>query len=100
MQGTAGKWEVPSSCMPRTRCSLGLCTVCHSPGACLQGHRKPAPGSFQCAVEHLGLPPSDLLLIDDRLPNVEGARQAGLQAIQFASALQLDAELRAAGLAF
>ena len=66
----------------------------------LQGHRKPAPESFAAAVRHLGLPGDELLLIDDRQPNVDGARSVGLCAIRFQSAPQLEAELRAAGLEF
>lgn len=73
-----------------------LTTCCR----CLQGLRKPSSESYECAVQHLGVPGSNLLLIDDRKPNVEGARSAGLQAIHFQSADQLEAELRKAGLEF
>ncbi|GAB4818714.1 hypothetical protein N2152v2_005760 [Parachlorella kessleri] len=53
------------------------------------GHRKPSPESFHCAVSHLQVPSSDLLLIDDRQQNVAAARAAGLQAIRFESAEQV-----------
>lgn len=79
---------------PASRCS------CLSLPAVLQGYRKPAIESYRCAVDHLELPPSDLMLIDDRQPNVEGARTAGLQAILFKDAAQLETELKAAGLVF
>jgi hypothetical protein len=66
----------------------------------LQGHRKPSPESFQSAVQHLQLPSSDLLLIDDRQPNVDGAKSMGLQAIKFENAAQLEVDLREFGLVF
>lgn len=66
----------------------------------MRGHRKPSPESYACAATHLGRPPSELLLVDDRLPNVEGARAAGLQAIHFRDAATLERELRQSGLVF
>lgn len=55
--------------------------------------RKPAPAIFLRAVERLAVPPAEVLLIDDSLPAVEGARAAGLQAIHFTSAGELSAAL-------
>lgn len=40
----------------------------------VQGMRKPDPACFQCAAEHLGVGPADLVLIDDRPPNVDAVR--------------------------
>lgn len=66
----------------------------------MRGHRKPALESYASAVAHLGRPASELILVDDRMPNVEGARAAGLQAIHFQDAAQLERELRQSGLVF
>ena len=46
------------------------------------GTRKPEPVIYQGAVERLGIPAPALLFVDDRLDNVEAARQAGWQAEQ------------------
>jgi putative hydrolase of the HAD superfamily len=54
---------------------------------------KPEPGAFDAAVQRLGRPAHEILFIDDRLANVEGARAAGLRTVQFTSAEQLRADL-------
>uniref|UniRef100_A0A6U1GNL7 Uncharacterized protein n=1 Tax=Tetraselmis chuii TaxID=63592 RepID=A0A6U1GNL7_9CHLO len=59
----------------------------------MQGLRKPDPACFQCAMEHLGKGAGELVLIDDRPPNVEAARESGLSAILFESTEQLRAEM-------
>ncbi len=48
------------------------------------GVGKPQPGFFTAIVEQLGVSPVDVLFVDDRADNVEGAHQAGLQAEVFA----------------
>ncbi|HEY2771040.1 MAG TPA: HAD family phosphatase [Solirubrobacteraceae bacterium] len=55
---------------------------------------KPDPGAFAAAVQRLGRPPEEILFVDDREANVEGARAAGLRAVQFTSAEQLRGDLR------
>jgi beta-phosphoglucomutase-like phosphatase (HAD superfamily) len=89
---------------PRRRCAWRKRTPLHCvmTANCVpaQGHRKPSLESFQCAIQHLQLPSSDLLLIDDRQPNVDGATSAGLRAVKFESAGQLEADLKEAGLVF
>ena len=62
-----------------------------------QGLRKPSPEAYAAALAHLGVPPSRLLFVDDRQANVDGALAAGIAAIRFESAAQLEAELRARG---
>lgn len=47
------------------------------------GVAKPDPRIYQLAAERIGDSPSACLHIDDLLPNVEGARQAGFQAIRY-----------------
>lgn len=63
----------------------------------MRGLRKPSPESFSAVVQHLGVPPGELLLVDDRLPNVVGAVNTGMHAIHFTSAAQLEEELRKKG---
>lgn len=43
--------------------------------------RKPHAAIFRLTVERLGLPPEQVLMLDDAEPNVAGARSAGLQAL-------------------
>jgi putative hydrolase of the HAD superfamily len=54
---------------------------------------KPEPGIFEAAIEIVSAPPSEILFVDDRAANVEAAVDAGMQAILFSSAAQLQAEL-------
>lgn len=53
-------------------------TVFTSPGI---GHRKPDREAFKSVVDKMGVAPGRILFFDDGLPNVEGARAAGLQAV-------------------
>jgi putative hydrolase of the HAD superfamily len=62
-------------------------------GAC-----KPDAAAFTAAAARLGVPPEQCLMVDDRLANVEGARAAGMQAIQFTGAEPLADALGEAGL--
>jgi putative hydrolase of the HAD superfamily len=59
---------------------------------------KPDAGAFTTAAARLGVPPERCLMVDDLVANVEGARAAGLQAVQFTSAEALTATLTHAGL--
>ncbi|HZW04315.1 MAG TPA: HAD family phosphatase [Anaerolineaceae bacterium] len=47
------------------------------------GMRKPDPAIYRYIVEQLGVRPDEALFVDDVAQNVEGARQAGLRAVQF-----------------
>lgn len=60
----------------------------------LQGLRKPDPKSFKVVSDTLGVPPEQLLLIDDRQANIVGALESGWGALQFnnAPALRRDLE--------
>jgi len=51
--------------------------------SCHLGHAKPSADYFNEIVRLAGLDPGRTLFIDDRIGNVEAARQAGLQAAQF-----------------
>jgi glucose-1-phosphatase len=51
----------------------------------LLGKRKPHPESYTYLLQDAGLQAGDTLFIDDNLPNIEGANQAGLQTIHLAN---------------
>jgi putative hydrolase of the HAD superfamily len=61
------------------------------------GLLKPNRAIYDVAVQRAGLPAARCLFIDDLSANVDGARQAGLQAVQFESAEQIRGVLTAAG---
>ena len=49
--------------------------------SCDLGLRKPERESFHRVAERIGVAPAEILFFDDTAENVEGAREAGLQAI-------------------
>lgn len=57
------------------------------------GVTKPNPEIFSIACEHLGIEPYEAIMIDDLAENCDGARAAGLQAIQYSSFTQTRREL-------
>jgi HAD superfamily hydrolase (TIGR01509 family) len=59
---------------------------------------KPDRAIYETHQATFGLDPAATLFIDDNLANVEGARAAGWQAVQFIDAPKLKADLRALGL--
>jgi putative hydrolase of the HAD superfamily len=58
---------------------------------------KPEPAIFDLAAAQFGVPPHQLVFMDDHAPNVLAARAAGWQALQFIDAAQAEAELRQRG---
>jgi putative hydrolase of the HAD superfamily len=50
--------------------------------ASLTGVMKPDPRAFRAGAEALGLPPEQIVFLDDMPWNVEGARQAGMTAVR------------------
>jgi len=62
------------------------------------GARKPHPRIYLRAVERARVPPERMLLVDDRMENVEGARRVGLQAVRFTTPQALREELARRGL--
>jgi putative hydrolase of the HAD superfamily len=52
---------------------------------------KPDPAAFLTVACELGAKPSGITLIDDRPENVEGAESAGMAAVLFVEAQQIDA---------
>jgi len=57
------------------------------------GMVKPNHDIFQLALEKLGVAPSESVFIDDNIRHVEAAAKLDIQAIQFKSAEQLQADL-------
>lgn len=50
---------------------------------------KPDPGIYQQAIRQAGVPAERIFFVDDRLENVEGARAAGMDAVQFTTTKRL-----------
>lgn len=59
---------------------------------------KPDPAAFLACAEALGAAPAEVLFVDDKAGNAEGARRAGMQAHHYRDPPSLRAELRARGL--
>jgi HAD superfamily hydrolase (TIGR01509 family) len=62
------------------------------------GSRKPEPGIYQALIQQTGLPPSQCLFVDDKLPFVTAAQDQGLMAWQFTSPNKLIRDLQRHGL--
>jgi putative hydrolase of the HAD superfamily len=58
---------------------------------------KPEPEIFDFAARRFGVPPAQLVFIDDMPANVEAARRAGWNALQFLDAADCEAQLRRRG---
>ncbi|GAB2287159.1 Flavin mononucleotide hydrolase 1, chloroplatic [Dionaea muscipula] len=54
--------------------------------SCLVGKRKPDPDFYVEVLRHLEVEPATCIFIDDRLENVEAARNAGIVGIHFTNA--------------
>jgi len=65
--------------------------------SCFVGMRKPDPGIYRMALRITQRSPSESLFIDDRIENVEGAKQAGMHAIQCRDTAQLRQDLERLG---
>jgi putative hydrolase of the HAD superfamily len=58
---------------------------------------KPEPAIFALCAQRFGVPPGELVLLDDNAHNIDAARAAGWNALQFADAAQAERDLRQAG---
>jgi putative hydrolase of the HAD superfamily len=65
----------------------------HHTWSCELGIAKPDPAIYTYTCEKLGVAPSEALFLDDKIENVEAARQVGLKAIQFKDIEQLKRRL-------
>ena len=61
---------------------------------------KPNPDIFYHLLESNGLEPSETVFLDDMPANVQGARNVGMEAIQFQNADKCTDELKEKGLSF
>jgi putative hydrolase of the HAD superfamily len=68
--------------------------------SCYLGLRKPEESIYRRALEITHRAPEESVFIDDRLPNVEGARRVGMNVIHFQNAAQLRGELARCGVQF
>ena len=59
---------------------------------------KPDPAIYEIAVERSGLPAAELVFVDDKQANVDGAIAVGLDGILFTGADDLRRALRERGL--
>lgn len=57
------------------------------------GVKKPNPEAFKILLEKLQKPASSVIFVDDRIENVEAAKNLGIDSIQFISPKQLKKEL-------
>ncbi|MFB7265472.1 HAD family hydrolase [Streptomyces nojiriensis] len=64
--------------------------------SCRIGSAKPEPAAYEWCVRELGLPPEEILFVDDRAENVDAARRLGLQGHVFTSPEELRVALEAA----
>ncbi|MFD7785950.1 HAD family hydrolase [Streptomyces nojiriensis] len=64
--------------------------------SCRIGSAKPEPAAYEWCVRELGLPPEEILFVDDRAENVDAARRLGIQGHVFTSPEELRAALEAA----
>ena len=53
--------------------------------SCLLGAAKPSPESFLHTAKLLGVRPEDILLVDDRQANIDGAAQVGMKTMFYES---------------
>ena len=55
---------------------------------------KPDAAIYKCLLERYGLQAEESLFVDDNADNVAGARNVGMEAVQFTSAEELERELK------
>lgn len=61
--------------------------------SCEIGLKKPDPKIFIFLIEKLKIKPSDIIFIDDKVENIEGAKEMGIDAIHFESSDQIRLQL-------
>ncbi len=61
---------------------------------------KPASGIYETAIKEANVGPANAFFVDDRLENVDGAKQLGWNAVQFVSPYQLANDLERLGVSF
>ena len=61
---------------------------------------KPNPEIYHHLLNTYSIDPSETVFIDDHPPNIQGARDVGLKAIQFQSSAQCERDLKSMGVVF
>ncbi len=61
--------------------------------SCLEGMAKPGREIYELTLKRLGIPAGEALFVDDKPPNIEGAKRAGLRTIHFESMEHFKKEL-------
>ncbi len=62
-----------------------------------EGIMKPDAAIYERTLSRLGRAPEEVVFIDDSLPNIEGARAVGMQAVHYTPRVDLPAELAKLG---
>ena len=65
--------------------------------SCYLSVMKPNPAIYRLGLRLAQVQPSEAVMIDDRLQNVEAARSVGMRAVQYVDAAQLREELARLG---
>jgi epoxide hydrolase-like predicted phosphatase len=65
--------------------------------SCEIGVEKPDPRIYEVLIGKMGVPPGEIVFVDDKLENIESARKLGIDGIHFTSQEQLVNELKARG---
>ncbi|PWA70157.1 HAD hydrolase, subfamily IA [Artemisia annua] len=68
--------------------------------SCILGKRKPDPLIYEEVLKHLDIEPQNCVFIDDTMKNVEAAKEAGINGIQFKNADSLQQDLSLLGVSF
>jgi HAD superfamily hydrolase (TIGR01509 family) len=67
-------------------------------GVVLQGRRKPDAKVYSTVTEHLAITAEEAVFIDDRVSNVDAAREAGMSALHMTGAKELIEALKDLGI--
>jgi len=62
------------------------------------GMAKPEPAIYRLLLERLGTAPEETLFLDDKIENIEGARQLGIRGLQFSTVNELRQDLISGGM--
>ncbi|KAL8253331.1 hypothetical protein R6Q59_037024 [Mikania micrantha] len=68
--------------------------------SCIIGKRKPDPQFYSKVLQHLDTDPQNCVFIDDRMKNVEAAKEAGINGIHFKNVALLLRDLSLLGITF
>lgn len=64
----------------------------------VQGQRKPDAKVYSTVTDHLAIAAEDAVFIDDRIPNVDAAKEAGMYGVHMTGAESLQQALQDLGI--